>query len=109
MKLQKTLTMTGPSPSGSGAAPMDCIHSIRSVSKYLRYIVLLTCRMASMSPQRIGMIISWTCFFRSGNSKRISETSSAAASCRSEAEAVVGLQHGAVDEVALVGAQHQQR
>src|SRR5574337_1269032 len=77
--------------------------------------------MASMSPQRMGMSISWTSFFCSGMSSFIAVLSSGiaikmmvnrAGSTRSDApsdrKAVIGADDGAVDEVTLVGGQHHQ-
>ncbi len=58
MKLQNALTMTGPSPFAFGAAPIELIQSTRKVSKYLKYATLLTCCLASMSPHRMGIVIS---------------------------------------------------
>src|SRR5687768_2416253 len=41
----------------------DSNQAMRACSMYRKYTVLLTCPIASMSPQRIAMASTWTSFF----------------------------------------------
>src|SRR5688500_12583176 len=51
------------SPHASARGTSDSNQAMRACSMYRKYTVLLTCPIASMSPQRIAMLSTWTSFF----------------------------------------------
>src|SRR5512144_433623 len=74
-------------------------HWIRASSIRRKYITLFRCAIASMSPQRKGTSSAKSFMTRKTSGKGV----------LGDRQPVVGRQHGAVDELRLVGDEQQQR